>query len=202
MLNLEMQQSGLLALSPYNSLNTGIGSESWFETVLLSPGFEITREITSWWQRYQIELQCRYTARLMKRFGCFDQCTAEHFRVHSMPASIEEMTSQFLTSIQQSSDPLLSAVASFELSAINLPARASKDTIVYWDRNPNEVLVALDSSRALPRPEPNVRYRMQMGANLPGGFTCLREEIAAWTTSNSIAPLSNGAGLQLSAIQL
>jgi len=149
------------------------------QNTAILPGLEMINEITAWWQRSQIELQCRYTARLMKRFGCFEQCVAEHFRFHPMPASIDEMASQFLSSIEQSSDPLLSAVARFELARLSPPS-ANQTRIIFWDRDPDQVMVALNGSTNLPRPELNMRYVMRIGAGVPGGMSCTREKAPSW----------------------
>jgi hypothetical protein len=115
----------------------------------------------------------------MKRLGCFESYLAEHFRKHPAPPSIEEMSRHFLSSLERHDDPLLRAVARLELTCIESKVAPAHTTIIFWDRNPNEVMDALDRYAQLPDPEPKVRYILRMGANLPGGISCKRQVLRA-----------------------
>jgi hypothetical protein len=168
MLTLEQQQHTLFAL--IRQYPAGGYTDPWLENVASSRGLRMIHQIALWWQRFQLESQCRYTSRMMKRINCFEQYIAEYFRVHPTPPSIEELSAQFLSSLQDHNHPVLRAVAQLELACISTCAAT-----IYWDRNPNQVMDALDHFGQLPEPEPNVRYVLQMGANLPNKISCVRE---------------------------
>jgi hypothetical protein len=177
MLTLEQQQRSLLAIvrgAPSKS-----HSDPWLESVASSSGLQMIHTIAAWWQRFQIEWQCRYTSRLMKRLGCFESYLATHFREHPAPPSIEELSAQFLSSLQHHDDPLLRAIARLELACIKSKIARPRTTTIYWDRNPNQVMDALDRSTRLPEPEAKVRYVLQMGADLPNGVRCTRQVLRA-----------------------
>ena len=175
MLSLEQQQLGLLGM--LRDRPTELPSDPWLRSVAKSDGLKMIHHIAGWWQRFQIEAQCRYTSRLMKRLGCFERYVEEYFNIHPTPPSIEELTSQFLSSVQQDRDPLLSAIAHFELTCLRLNDEVSRTETVIWDRDPSQVLLALENSDALPDPEPNVRFLMNLSATLPGCVSCVREEL-------------------------
>jgi len=177
MLTLEQQQRSLLSMVRGHSLKAP--SDPWLKEVQASSGLKMIHTIARWWQRFQIEWQCRYTSRLMKRLGCFESYLAEYFRKHPAPPSIEELTAQFLASLQQHDDPLLRAVARLELACIESKAAPARTTIIFWDRNPNQVMDALDRFAKLPEPEPKVRYILRMGVGLPNGVSCKRQVLRA-----------------------
>jgi hypothetical protein len=174
MLSLEQQQLGLLAM--LRDRPTELPSDPWLRSVAKSDGLKMIHHIAGWWQRFQIEAQCRYTSRLMKRLDCFEQYVDGYFNIHPTPPSIEELTSQFLSSVAQDNNPLLSSVAHFELACLRLNDEVSRTDTVIWDRDPSQVLLALENSDALPDPEPNVRFVMSLSATLPGSVSCVREE--------------------------
>ena len=163
MLSIEQQQRSLLAILSRRPAD--LRADPWLESVASSPGLRMIHEIALWWQRFQIEWQCRYTSRLMKRLGCFESYVAAHFRRHPTPPSIEGMSAQFLSSLKKHRDPLLRAVARLEIACIgsnDRPGARSRATIIYWDRDPSRVMEALDRFRELPEREPNLRYSMRL----------------------------------------
>jgi len=175
MLSIEQQQRSLLAILSRRPAD--LHADPWLESVASSPGLRMIHEIAFWWQRFQIEWQCRYTSRMMKRLGCFESYVAAHFRRHPTPPSIEEMSAQFLSSLKRHRDPVLRAVARLEMACIGSNVRRGArpgTTIIYWDRDPNRVMEALDRSLELPEREPNVRYSMRLEGGLSGGMSCKR----------------------------
>jgi hypothetical protein len=175
LLTLAQQQQSLVAILRGQSVD--VEEDLWLADVAQSHGLRMIRQIASWWQRFQIESQCRYTSRLMKRMGCFEEYVTAHFAEHSAPASIEELSSQFLSSLQDHENSLLCAVASLELLCITLPDVTERTAIIYWDRNPNKVMAALNCCEELPEAEAGVRYVLRMSPELPGGVSCVREAL-------------------------
>jgi hypothetical protein len=173
MLSLAEQQQCLLAILQGRPVDTN--DDAWLESVTESRELILLREIASWWQQFQIEWQCRYTSRLMKRMGCFPEYVAAHFRENPTLPSIEELTTQFLSSLQNHQNPLLHAVAAFELACIAFADNPELTATINWDRNPEQVMKALNSFEPLPELEPGTRYVLQIGAEFPGGVSCVRE---------------------------
>jgi hypothetical protein len=177
MLSLEQQQLGMLAM--LRGRPTELPSDPWLRSVAGSDGLKMLHHIAGWWQRFQIEAQCRYTSRLMKRLGCFAQYVDEYFNIHPTPPSIEELSLQFLSSVKENDDPLLSSVAHFELVCLGLNDKSPSAYTIIWDRDPSQVLLALENSDILPGPDPDARFVMTLSADIPGSVSCIREELAA-----------------------
>lgn len=170
---------GRLASNERSGLDTTthdmIKSDPWLASVVGSPGLLVMRLTASWWQRFQIESSCRYSSRLMKRLGCFERYLAAHFAMYSAPAAIEELATQFLASLAEHENPLLCAVAQFELFCVGSAEAPSRDITIFWDRDPQAVMVALDRFQPLPEPAAGVRYRLQLSSINP--VTCTRESL-------------------------
>ena len=172
MLSLAQQQQGLLAILQGRPVN--LESDPWLLSVAQCRGRDMIREIGLWWQRFQIESYCRYTSRLMKWMGCFEDCVNRHFNENPTPPSIEELTSQFLSSLENHEDPLLRSVAAFEMACMALSDDRGDNAIIYWDRNPNEVMDALSNFKRLPGPEAGARYFLRMSTESPKIVSCVR----------------------------
>jgi hypothetical protein len=182
---LEQQQKlrDILRGRPAGNETSGLGttthdtieSDPWLASVVGSPGLIIMRLTASWWQRFQIESSCRYSSRLMKRLGCFERYLAAHFATHSAPDAIEKLSTQFLASLAKHENPLLCAVAQFELFCVGSAEAPSRDIAIFWDRDPQAVLVALDQFQPLPEPVAGVRYRLQLSSTNP--TNCTRESL-------------------------
>lgn len=183
MLTLREQQQALLEIllghaaaaesaEPHPS-RAGLATDPWLSSVLGSPGLRILRRTASWWQRFQIESYCRLTSRLMKRLGCLEDYLEAHFAAHPAPPYIEELTAEFLTALSNHVNPLLRAVAQFELFCMAPADAPARSTEILWDRNPETVLVALARSLPLPGPESGVLYRLRLSSTEP--VTCVRE---------------------------
>ena len=177
MLSLEQQQKSLLRIlrgGPETPETAAIEADPWLAEVIHSPGLVMVREIAAWWLRFQIESQCRFTSRLMKRMGCFEDYLEAHARENPVPQAIEELTRQFLSSLACYPDPLLRAVSAFELACLAPPGTHRASTTI-WDRNPNAVLYALSKFAAIPGPEPDVQYILTIEPGEPRQVHCTRQ---------------------------
>jgi hypothetical protein len=150
-------------------------ADPWLTEVRQSPGLAMTREIASWWLRFQIESQCIYTSRLMKRMRCYETSLDDYFSRNPTPPAIEELSRQFLSSLASYPDPLVRAVAAFELECLIPSATAHIPVAIVWDRNPQHALEALTSGAALPAPDPTTRYILTIGppqSTAPRSVSC------------------------------
>ena len=153
-----------------------VTSDAWLAAVAQSRGLRAVRETLLSRQRLHLESTCRCTSRLMKRLGCFDSHLQSEFPGHSAPPAPAELAPRFLSSLRAHEDPLLRAIAAFELATLAPPEARAATAVTFWDRNPDAVMHALDRGAALPPPEPDTLYVLRVG---PGGVTCTRRQIAA-----------------------
>lgn len=174
MLTLEQQQLAVQALIKRQPLKPSSASaaDPWVNAVAKSSGLKMIHRIGSWWQRFQLESQCRYTTRLLKRMNCFESYVDDHFRLHPTPPSVEELSCQFLQTVQHDGDRLLNSVAHFELACFDLINSPSDTRTIIWDRDPSLVLKALQNFSALPEPEPNATYITVLSSMPDGSVKC------------------------------
>jgi hypothetical protein len=176
MTQLERQQRGLLNLIK----NRGEPPEdAYLRQVANSRGLEMVREIAVWWRAFQIEDQCRFTSRLLKRCECFEEVVVTYFNNHRTSPFIEELSQDFLRSLGDHHDGLIRAVSEFELALLQVRVGSAECFEVLWDRNPENVILALEESSELPAPEIGCLYRMRIGRDLPRMVVCTRESMAS-----------------------
>jgi len=185
MVTLEVQQTGLLTVLLRWPIPLGpdLDSATQVQPNTRSHAKRAFDRIACWYLRYQIQRQCRYTSRIMKRLGCFESHLEAQLRQHPKPPTIERLRLQFLASLQNHQHPVLRAVARLDLARIALdcaePVDTAAPTTIYWDRNPNKIMDALDRGSELPSPEPGVRYVLRMGPKVPNGAACVRQLLRA-----------------------
>jgi hypothetical protein len=169
---LEIQQRGLLGLIKGRG---ALPADPYLGQVAGSAGLAMIRGIAIWWREFQLEAQCYFTTRLLKRIGSFESLVTSYFNANSTSPFVEELSMDFLSSLYSNADPLIHAVAQFE--GAFLEVRAGSDTFfeVLWDRNPDQVFLALEGRAEIPPAETEHIYRMRIGRNLPGLFECSRE---------------------------
>ena len=169
---LEHRQRGLLDLVK----NRGhVPRDPYLRQVANSRELTMVRKIALWWRAMSLEAQCRFTARLLKRLGCFDARVGDYFDRHATSPFIEELSLGFLASLHDHGDPLVRSIAQFERALLNIRSGSADTYEIEWDRNPDRVVLALERADELPACEPNCRYRMQVSRDLPGMVACSRE---------------------------
>jgi hypothetical protein len=169
---LELQQRGLLALIKNRD---GVPDDPYLRRVAQSRGLAMMRSIALRWRAFDVRMQCPFTARLLKRRGCFDALVARYFDQNATSAFVEQLSAGFLGSLQNHDDPLIRATASFEHALLAVRAGSSDTYEMVWDRHPDVVVQALETGSELPPAEPGVRYRMRVGSELPGTVACMQE---------------------------
>jgi len=170
MTSLEKQQRGLLALIKHRTVDT---DDAWLRQIAGSKQVDMLAEIALWWRLYQINEQCRYTARLLRRLGRYAEMVKAFFEGNVTSPYVEKLSRDFLTGLSVHPDPLLAAVSTFELACLEMPVSAKRWRIV-WDREPARVMLALDQEAEIPPAEADCHYVMQVGADVPGSAVCTR----------------------------
>jgi hypothetical protein len=172
MTRLELQQRGLL------DLIKGRGAppdDPYLRRVAGSRELAMVREIAIWWRAFQLEAQCRFTSRLLKRLGCFDALVMTYFNNNPTSPFIEELSRDFLSSLCTHHDRLIRAVSQFEYAFLKAKGGSADTFEILWDRHPDLVFLALEKSSALPAPELGCLYRMRIDRDLAGMIACTRE---------------------------
>ena len=162
MSRLAEQQQALLALIKNKPLN-GCQDE-WVTRISHSPELEMMREIARWWRRYQVSAQCRFTARLLKRSGLFEDAVNRYFEQTATSPFIEELARGFLSSFAGHTVGLAQSVALTELAMLNVAS--GEKAFVHWDRNPDSVFSALEKGTPLPDKDDEFDYHLQIGPQL------------------------------------
>jgi hypothetical protein len=143
------------------------------------PGLSMLREIALWWRAMQLTAQCPFTAMLLKRLALFDHAVSTYFQQNAVSPFIEQLARDFLERLDRHEDPLVRAMARFEL-AISKTRDGSGDTFeIQWDRNPDTLFQALQDRLPLPPAEPGCEYRMVAGNHVPSLIACSRWHSAA-----------------------
>jgi hypothetical protein len=180
MSRLAEQQRALLALIK-NKPVEGCDDE-WVTRIKHSRELVMMREIARWWRQYQVSAQCRFTARLLKRKGMFEEAVNRYFEEGGSSAFIEETARGFLRSLVGGRDGMLRSVAMTELGMLG--AKEGLRTVVSWDENPDLVFAALQHGTELPEMDQEFEYRLTIGPRLD----CDRASRAHPRTGAALAP--------------
>ena len=70
--------------------------DPYLQRVAGSRELAMVREIALWWRTFQLEAQCRFTSRLLKRLGSFQALVAAYFDNNATSPFVEELSLGFL----------------------------------------------------------------------------------------------------------
>jgi hypothetical protein len=169
---LEVYQRGMLALVK----NRGFATEDpYLRDLAGSRELAMLREIAIWWRTFQIDVQCRFTSRLLKRLDCFEQSVTNYFDQNATSAFVEELSHGFLMSLRDHPDPLVRSITQFESAFLRVRGGSLERYEVLWDRHPDLAFVALEKAGDLPPAEAGIIYCMTIARDIPRMFSCVRE---------------------------
>jgi hypothetical protein len=140
--------------------------------VPVSSTLGVVRKTALVWRVFQLESQCPFTSRLLKRLGCFEAVMVNYFSHNAVWPDIEELSRNFLHSLRLDESALIRAVSQFEFAALKAKAGRGEVFEILWDRDPDAVLSALQNDTALPPPETADRYRVRID---PRSWSIARE---------------------------
>jgi hypothetical protein len=119
-----------------------------------------------------LESICPWTMRLLKRLGRFE-CSVEQFCLgQNVSPCAEKAGEQFLFAMSASREPLVLAMARFELALMRVRQGGADEYLVIWDRNPELLFQSLRSGSDLPPVEASVHYRTCIARDIPGLVSC------------------------------
>jgi hypothetical protein len=173
-MTLEAHQRGLLDLIK----NRGVSPvDPYLRQIQGSAQLAMLREIALWWRMFALEAQCRFTSRLLKRFGVFQETVAFYFDNHPTSPFVEELSVDFLRSLRAHPDPLLRAVSQSERALLQCKAGSGDAVEILWDRHPDRVFQALEDGGGLPPVEEGSIYRLTIDRELRGMVACTRDTV-------------------------
>jgi hypothetical protein len=140
--------------------------------VPVSSTLGVVRKTALVWRVFQLESQCPFTSRLLKRLGCFEAVMLGYFSHHGVWPDIEELCRSFLHSLRLDENPLIRAVSQFEWAALGAKSGRRDVFDILWDRDPDAVLSALQHDSVLPPAESADRYRVRID---PRSWSIARE---------------------------
>jgi hypothetical protein len=175
MMSLEDHQRGLLNLIKSRG---AAPTDAYLRQVAASPGLAVVRETALFWRAFQLQSQCPFTCRLLKRLGCFEALLADYFSMNSTSPYVEELSKDFLRWLLFHDNALIGAVSQFEYAALQAKADSGEVFEILWDRDPDSVLLALQNDSELPGTEESCTYRVRIDRNLSSGISCSRQRTA------------------------
>jgi len=170
MTSLEQFQRGLLDLIK----GRPVPGDPYLQRAAASREIEMLREIAVWWRAFQIEAQCHFTSRMLKRLGCFHETVALYFSTNRTSPFVEELSRDFLRWLPPHHDPFVRLVADFELALLEVRAGSSEQFLVRWDCHPDLFFQSLESGAAFPAAETDCLYHLILSRDLPGLVACMR----------------------------
>lgn len=141
--------------------------------VARSPGLALLREISVWWRTLAVESYCPWTSRLLNKLGIFAGCVESFYCSQNVSPYVEKAGEQFLTTIGEHPQPLVAALARFELAILKVKRGDTREYCVEWDRNPDTVFASLLSGGDLPLAEAD-SYVTHISQAIPGLVSCDR----------------------------
>jgi len=140
---------------------------------MLSPNLLLIREIAEWWRSLCIERYCPLTSSLLKRRGLFEDAVRAFMREHRVSAYIEVLGTDFLAVTGRAPEPLLAALAQFELALIAVKRGDNREYRIAWPQDPSAVLDALLQEDELPADSIPSEYLTLVSGELPGLFAVI-----------------------------
>jgi hypothetical protein len=182
MKDLSRHQRALLAL-----LRSGTPPEAeddpYLHRVAASPDMAEARGNVLLWRIYVLERSCVLTMALLRGRRTLIPTLQDFIAGHNLSPFREFQPRAFLAWLSASDDPLLAALASFEIALTAIHEGDTRAYEVAWPVDPHPVLDALTRSSPLVEPLPQAAWIARVHHALPGGFFLQPTEAPQSTSS-------------------
>lgn len=145
--------------------------------VAQSAGLGLLREVAVWWRGFAVENNCPWTSQLLKKLGGFEASVESLYRSQNVSPYVEKAAEQFLLQESSGADPLIAAMARFELALMQVRQGSQEEYCIEWDRNPELVFQSLKSAGDLPLAEASLSYRTYISREIPQLVRCERASL-------------------------
>ncbi|MBK6007203.1 hypothetical protein JJB11_13970 [Ramlibacter ginsenosidimutans] len=145
--------------------------DPYLHRVAASPDLAEARGNILFWRIYVLERTCVLTVALLRGRRTLTATLHDFIAGHNLSPFREFQPRAFLAWLSVSGDPVLAAVASFEMA---LTAVREGDTTAYevhWPVDPHLVLDALTRGSPLTEPLPQTAWVARVCHAIPGGFS-------------------------------
>lgn len=171
-MDLKTYQQGLARLIMGGEPNAD--DPAYLQRLVGTAGLNTLREVVAFRCGYDLERFCFYTVNWLRRLGRFEDDIAHLVRLGSFSTYLEEAGLQFLQMLADDRDPVVAAMARFEIALHEIRVDSRKVRIVDWPCDPRPLIASLVDCSKGPPLSPAGRYRMTVSWGLPGGFHCER----------------------------
>jgi hypothetical protein len=153
-----------------------LGSDPYVQRVAASQSLAVTRKVVLWWRAFGVGRACPLTSVLLRRAGGFEAFIATFVRSVPISPYVEVLGQRFLHFAADCPEPLVAAVARFELAMTAAKRGDDAEDRVAWPCDPNAVLLWLAGPPDdLPLVAASGVYATQVGRSQPRLFSVLRE---------------------------
>lgn len=137
-----------------------------------STGLAVVREVIGFWRAHALERYCVLSTAWLKRQGGFDATIQRFIAGGEFSPDVAEAGQQFLRHLSGDPDPVVQALARFEIALHETRYDPGECRRVDWPCDPGPVLAAiLDNGRIETTGEP-IPHRVTISRALPGGYAC------------------------------
>lgn len=137
-----------------------------------STGLAVVREVIGFWRAHALERYCVLSAGWLKRQGRFEAEISRFIASGEFSPDVAEAGQQFMRQLSRDSDPLLQALARFEIALHETRTDPGQYRSVDWPCDPGPILAAILDGHApeiAGQPGP---HRVTVSRALPGGYAC------------------------------
>jgi hypothetical protein len=165
-MDLALQQTELLSLVKRGH-TVGENADPYIRKVAQSEHLCALRETILWWRTFDIQRCCRLTASLLKQRGMFEDTVTSFAAQANLSPFVEQLADEFLQQMSGHHDPLVAAVAQFELYLTKVKLGDTAEYTVHWPTDPWTLITSLAENQ-LRGPLTSQRYQMRISRQCPG----------------------------------
>ena len=137
-----------------------------------SPRLAVVRQVIDFWRAHGLERFCVLSATWLKRQGRFDADIGRFVARGEFSADIAEAGQQFLRHLAGDADPLVGALARFELALHETRLDPTETRTLDWPCDPRPVLAAILGQSGDMTADGSGPQRVTVSRSLPGGYAC------------------------------
>jgi hypothetical protein len=168
--NLETYQRSLHRLVIYGE--PGVDDPPYVQALAGSSSLAVVRETVCFWRAHSLERTCILTATWLKGLGRFETEIERFVATEIFSPYADEAKLQFLRFLVTDNDPLVSALAKFEIALEEIRSDSCETMILEWPCDPKPILSAILHDSDIPEPVTSRRYRVTISNAIPDGFVC------------------------------
>lgn len=135
-----------------------------------STGLAVVREVIGFWRAHALERYCVLSASWLKRQGRFEAEIGRFIASGEFSPDVAEAGQQFLRQLSHDSDPLVQALARFEIALHETRADPGECRSMDWPCDPGPILASILDGHAPAVPDEPMAHRVTVSRALPGGY--------------------------------